>query len=140
MVSYRRESAMSNKMWGGRFAASPDAVMEEINASIDFDKRLAPHDVRGSLAHVAMLAKAGIVSRKDATAIRKGLLAIADEIAAGRFTFTRALEDIHMNVEARLAEVAGAAAGRLHTARSRHDQVATDMELWGTGPSAAREL
>jgi argininosuccinate lyase len=130
MVSYRRESAMSNKMWGGRFTASPDAVMEEINASIDFDKRLAPHDVRGSLAHVAMLAKAGIVSRKDAAAIRKGLLAIADEIAAGRFTFTRALEDIHMNVEARLAEVVGAAAGRLHTARSRNDQVATDMKLW----------
>ena len=121
---------MSNKMWGGRFTASPDAVMEEINASIDFDKRLAPHDVRGSLAHVAMLAKAGIVSRKDAAAIRKGLLAIADEIAAGRFTFTRALEDIHMNVEARLAEVVGAAAGRLHTARSRNDQVATDMKLW----------
>jgi argininosuccinate lyase len=121
---------MSNKMWGGRFTASPDAVMEEINASIDFDKRLAPHDVRGSLAHVAMLAKAGIVSRKDAAAIRKGLLAIADEIADGRFTFSRALEDIHMNVEARLAEVAGPAAGRLHTARSRNDQVATDMKLW----------
>jgi argininosuccinate lyase len=121
---------MSNKMWGGRFTASPDAVMEEINASIDFDKRLAPHDVRGSLAHVAMLAKAGIVSRKDAAAIRKGLLAIADEIAEGRFTFSRALEDIHMNIEARLAEVAGAAAGRLHTARSRNDQVATDMKLW----------
>jgi argininosuccinate lyase len=121
---------MSNKMWGGRFTASPDAVMEEINASIDFDKRLAPHDVRGSLAHVAMLAKAGIVSRKDAAAIRKGLLAVAEEIAAGRFTFTRALEDIHMNVEARLAEVVGAAAGRLHTARSRNDQVATDMKLW----------
>jgi argininosuccinate lyase len=121
---------MSNRMWGGRYASSPDAIMEEINVSIDFDKRLAPQDVRGSLAHVAMLAETGIVSPSDAAAIAKGLQTISSEITAGTFTFSRALEDIHMNVEQRLGELIGPAAGRLHTARSRNDQVATDMRLW----------
>jgi argininosuccinate lyase len=121
---------MSNKMWGGRYASGPDAIMEEINASIDFDKALWRQDITGSRAHVAMLAKQGIVTDKDAKAIAKGLKAVQDEIEAGKFTFSRDLEDIHMNVESRLAEIVGPAAGRLHTARSRNDQVATDMRLW----------
>jgi argininosuccinate lyase len=121
---------MSNRMWGGRFASGPAEIMEEINASIDFDKRLAPQDIRGSLAHVAMLGKTGILPAEDVTAIEGGLKAIAAEFEAGRFTFSRALEDIHMNVEARLKDLVGPAAGRLHTARSRNDQVATDMKLW----------
>ncbi len=121
---------MSNQMWGGRFATGPDAIMEEINASIGFDKALAPQDIAGSLAHVAMLADAGIVSRADAAAITEGLTAIRGEIESGAFTFERALEDIHMNVEARLATLVGPAAGRLHTARSRNDQVAVDFRLW----------
>ncbi|MDJ1159567.1 argininosuccinate lyase [Chelatococcus sp. SYSU_G07232] len=121
---------MSNRMWGGRFASGPDAIMEEINASIDFDKRLAGQDIRGSLAHVAMLAETGIVATADADAIAKGLAAVRAEIEAGDFTFSRALEDIHMNVESRLKDIVGPAAGRLHTARSRNDQVATDMKLW----------
>ena len=121
---------MSNQMWGGRFAAGPDAIMEEINASIGFDKALAPQDIAGSLAHVAMLANAGIVSRPDAAAITEGLNAIRGEIESGAFTFERALEDIHMNIEARLASLIGPAAGRLHTARSRNDQVAVDFRLW----------
>ncbi len=117
-------------MWGGRFSSAPDAIMEEINASIGFDYRFAPQDIRGSKAHVAMLAAAGIVSEADARAIEAGLDQVASEIEAGTFTFSRALEDIHMNVEARLAEIAGPAAGRLHTARSRNDQVALDFRLW----------
>ncbi len=121
---------MKNKMWGGRFSEAPDAIMEEINASIDFDKALAPHDIAGSRAHAQMLADQGIISARDAKQIVAGLDKIASEIAAGRFTFSRALEDIHMNVEARLTETIGAAAGRLHTARSRNDQVATDFRLW----------
>ncbi len=121
---------MSNKMWGGRFASGPDAIMEEINASIGFDYRFAAQDIRGSKAHVAMLAASGIVSAQDAVAITAGLDQIAGEIEAGSFTFSRALEDIHMNVESRLAEVVGPAAGRLHTARSRNDQVALDFRLW----------
>ncbi|MGE3246010.1 MAG: argininosuccinate lyase [Beijerinckiaceae bacterium] len=121
---------MSNKMWGGRFSSAPDAIMEEINASIGFDYRFAPQDIRGSKAHVAMLAAAGIVPAADAEAITAGLDRIAGEIEAGTFTFSRALEDIHMNVESRLAEIAGASAGRLHTARSRNDQVALDFRLW----------
>ncbi|WP_420394614.1 argininosuccinate lyase [Acuticoccus sp.] len=104
--------------------------MEEINASIDVDKRLASQDIRGSLAHVAMLADTGIVGRQDAEAIAAGLRQIEGEVAAGTFRTSRALEDIHMNVEARLAELVGEAAGRLHTARSRNDQVATDFKLW----------
>ncbi|GGC46244.1 argininosuccinate lyase [Chelatococcus reniformis] len=121
---------MSNKMWGGRFSTAPAAIMEEINASIEFDKRLGPQDVRGSLAHVDMLVATGIVADADGAAIADGLRAIAADIDAGRFTVSRALEDIHMNVEAELAQRIGPAAGRLHTARSRNDQVATDMRLW----------
>lgn len=117
-------------MWGGRFTSAPDVIMEEINASIGFDYRLASQDIRGSKAHVAMLAEQKIISRKDAAAISKGLEQVAGEIESGAFTFSRALEDIHMNIESRLAEKIGPAAGRLHTARSRNDQVATDFRLW----------
>ena len=121
---------MSNKMWGGRFAAGPAEIMEEINASIDFDKKLAAQDILGSKAHVAMLARQGVVDESDALAIAEGLDKVKGEIEAGRFQFSRALEDIHMNVESRLAALIGAPAGRLHTARSRNDQVATDFKLW----------
>lgn len=117
-------------MWGGRFESGPAEIMEEINASIDFDKRLATQDIRGSLAHAAMLGKTGILSQEDVAAIEGGLKTIAAEIEAGSFTFSRALEDIHMNIESRLRDLIGPAAGRLHTARSRNDQVATDMRLW----------
>jgi argininosuccinate lyase len=120
----------SNKMWGGRFAAGPDAIMEAINASIGFDKRMAAQDIAGSRAHAAMLATTGIVSDKDAEAMREGLLTVLSEIERGSFAFSTALEDIHMNVEARLKEVIGEPAGRLHTGRSRNDQVATDFRLW----------
>jgi len=121
---------MSNKMWGGRFASGPDAIMEEINASIDFDKHLYRQDILASKAHADMLAKQGIIAAEDAKAIAHGLDTILSDIEVGRFTFKRALEDIHMNVEGRLAELIGPAAGRLHTARSRNDQVATDFRLW----------
>jgi argininosuccinate lyase len=121
---------MSNKMWGGRFASGPDAIMEEINASIGFDQKLASQDIEGSLAHVAMLAKTGIVDEGDAAAIAEGLKTIRGEIESGSFVFSRALEDIHMNIESRLATLVGPAAGRLHTARSRNDQVALDFRLW----------
>ncbi len=121
---------MSNKMWGGRFAGGPSDIMQEINASIDFDRKLASQDIAGSKAHVAMLAQTGIVSDADADAIRLGLDQVGAEIEAGTFTFSRALEDIHMNVEQRLAEIVGPAAGRLHTPRSRNDQVALDFKLW----------
>jgi argininosuccinate lyase len=121
---------MSNKMWGGRFASGPDAIMEEINASIGFDFRLARHDIEGSKAHAAMLAQTGILEPLDAQAIIGGLDEILREIEAGEFKFSRALEDIHMNIEARLTELIGPAAGRLHTARSRNDQVALDFRLW----------
>jgi len=121
---------MSNKMWGGRFASAPDQIMEEINASIGFDYRLAASDIRGSKAHVDMLAAQGVVSPADRDAIHAGLEQILAEIETGAFNFSRALEDVHMNVEARLAEIAGPAAGRLHTARSRNDQVAVDFRLW----------
>ena len=120
----------SNAMWGGRFGAGPDAIMEAINASIGFDRRLYAQDIRGSRAHAAMLAAQGIISDTDAEAIREGLLTVLSEIEAGNFPFSTALEDIHMNVEARLKEIIGAPAGRLHTARSRNDQVATDFRLW----------
>lgn len=120
----------TNRMWGGRFAAGPEAVMEAINASIGFDKRLAPQDVAGSKAHAEMLAAAGIISKADAAALAQGLERILAEIEAGAFDFSTALEDIHMNVEARLAELVGEPAGRLHTARSRNDQVAVDLRLW----------
>ncbi|TPV99147.1 MAG: Argininosuccinate lyase [Beijerinckiaceae bacterium] len=121
---------MSNKMWGGRFASGPDAIMEEINASIGFDFRLARHDIEGSKAHAAMLAQTGILEPLDAQAIIRGLDEILREIEAGTFKFSRALEDIHMNIEARLTELIGPVAGRLHTARSRNDQVALDFRLW----------
>ncbi|AZQ69040.1 argininosuccinate lyase [Silicimonas algicola] len=120
----------ANKMWGGRFAAGPDAIMEAINASIGFDQRLARQDIEGSRAHAAMLAAQGIITDSDAQAIREGLLTVLSEIDGGTFAFSTALEDIHMNVEARLKELIGEPAGRLHTARSRNDQVATDFRLW----------
>ena len=119
-----------NAMWGGRFADGPDAIMEAINASIGFDQRLAAQDVEGSRAHAAMLAATGIITDNDADAIREGLLTVLSEIEAGKFRFSSALEDIHMNVEARLKEIIGEPAGRLHTGRSRNDQVATDFRLW----------
>ena len=117
-------------MWGGRFSMSPAEIMEEINASIGFDKALAPQDIRGSKAHAAMLAEAGIITKADAREIAKGLDQVLSEIEAGKFTFSRALEDVHMNVESRLKDIIGAASGRLHTARSRNDQVATDFRLY----------
>jgi len=117
-------------MWGGRFASGPGAIMQEINASIDFDRRLYRQDIAASKAHAAMLAKQGIITRDDARAIAHGLDTILSEMETGKFRFKRALEDIHMNVEARLADLIGPAAGRLHTARSRNDQVATDFKLW----------
>ena len=119
-----------NQMWGGRFAAGPDAIMEAINASIGFDQRMATQDIHGSLAHAAMLGAAGIITDSDSAAIREGLLTVLSEIEAGTFPFRVELEDIHMNVEARLKEVIGEPAGRLHTGRSRNDQVATDFRLW----------
>jgi len=120
----------ANTMWGGRFAAGPDAIMEAINASIGFDQRMASQDIAGSRAHAAMLGATGILSNKDVEAIREGLLTVLSEIEGGTFQFSTALEDIHMNVEARLKEVIGEPAGRLHTGRSRNDQVATDFKLW----------
>ena len=124
------ESTSSNAMWGGRFADGPDALMEAINASIGFDQRLARQDIEGSLAHVAMLAATGIIEDEEAEAIREGLLTVLSEIEAGSFTFSAALEDIHMNVEARLRALIGPVAGKLHTARSRNDQVALDFRMW----------
>ena len=120
----------ANKMWGGRFSMSPAEVMEEINASIGFDKALAPQDIRASKAHAAMLAAQGIISRDDARKIGAGLDRVLEEIEAGKLVFSRALEDVHMNVESRLKELIGEPAGRLHTARSRNDQVATDFRLY----------
>lgn len=119
-----------NQMWGGRFAAGPDEIMEAINASITFDKRLAAQDIAGSRAHAAMLAAAGIITDSDAEALREGLLTVLSEIESGEFKFSKSLEDIHMNVEGRLHVLVGEPAGRLHTARSRNDQVATDFRLW----------
>ena len=120
----------SNKMWGGRFADGPDAIMQAINVSIGFDQRLAKQDIEGSLAHVAMLAAQSIISQSDSNAIQDGLGSVFSEIEAGKFQFSEALEDIHMNIEARLKDIIGDPAGRLHTARSRNDQVATDFRLW----------
>ena len=120
---------MSNKMWGGRFSERPDEIMEEINVSIDVDRHLVAQDIAASKAHAAMLASQGIITTSDAKNIGKGLDTILSEIGKGGFTFKRALEDIHMNVESRLSELIGPAAGRLHTARSRNDQVATDFRL-----------
>ncbi len=117
-------------MWGGRFSSSPDAIMQAINASIDVDRHLYAHDIAASKAHAAMLAKQGIIAKDDAAKIARGLDTIRSEIEKGKFAFKRELEDVHMNIEARLTELIGAAAGRLHTARSRNDQVATDFRLW----------
>ena len=121
---------MSNKMWGGRFTERPDAIMEEINVSIDVDRHLYAQDIAASKAHAAMLAAQGIITANDAKNIARGLDTILSEIGKGSFDFKRALEDIHMNVESRLGELIGPAAGRLHTARSRNDQVATDFRLY----------
>src|SRR5213079_3025513 len=121
---------MSNKMWGGRFTERPDAIMEEINVSIDVDRHLYAQDIAASKAHAAMLTAQGIITATDAKNIGKGLDTILSEIGNGAFDFKRALEDIHMNVESRLSELIGPAAGRLHTARSRNDQVATDFRLY----------
>ena len=120
----------ANLMWGGRFSASPDALMEAINESISVDQRMAAEDIEGSLVHSDMLAKRGIITAQDRDAIHKGLETVRAEIERGGFAFSKALEDIHMNVEARLAELIGPPAGRLHTARSRNDQVALDVRLW----------
>ncbi|MEM6635895.1 MAG: argininosuccinate lyase [Pseudomonadota bacterium] len=120
----------ANAMWGGRFADGPDEIMQAINASIDFDRRLYAQDIEGSRAHAAMLAACNIISVSDASAIREGLITVLSEIERGTFPFSVELEDIHMNVEARLADLIGAPAGRLHTARSRNDQVATDFRMW----------
>src|SRR5271165_2023655 len=125
-----RLSKPANAQWGGRFAGGPSSIMQDINASIGFDRKLWRQDIRGSLAHAAMLAKIGLLSQEDEAAIGRGLEAIAGEIEAGRFVFDAALEDIHMNIEARLTHCVGEAGKRLHTARSRNDQVATDFRLW----------
>ena len=131
----------ANKMWGGRFKMSPAEVMQEINASVAFDKALAPQDIRASKAHAAMLGEQGIISREDARQIADGLDRVMAEIERGEFQFSAALEDVHMNVESRLGELIGEPASRLHTARSRNDQVATDFRLyvrdWIDGADAA---
>ena len=127
------EVPVANPMWGGRFGAAPTSIMEEINASIHFDRRLYREDIAGSLAHAAMLETVGVLTEADGQAIREGLTTIQGEIEAGKFSFDPALEDIHMNIESRLRELIGDAAGRLHTARSRNDQVATDFRLWVRG-------
>jgi argininosuccinate lyase len=126
----KHKPVKGNTMWGGRFASGPGAIMEQINASIDFDWHLYRQDIAASKAHAAMLAKQGIIAADDARKIAHGLDTILSEIGAGKLKFKRALEDIHMNVESRLSELIGPAAGRLHTARSRNDQVATDFRLW----------
>jgi argininosuccinate lyase len=128
--SSKPDTTTANSLWGGRFSAGPSSIMQRINASIGFDRKLWREDIEGSRAHAAMLAAQGIISDDDAAAIRRGLDMIETEIAEDRFVFKTELEDIHMNVEARLAELIGPAAGRLHTARSRNDQVATDFKLW----------
>ncbi len=134
-----------HSLWGGRFSAKPADLMRRINASIDVDRRLAGEDLAGSRAHAAMLAATGVIGDVDEQAIQAGLGLIETEITAGTFTFREDLEDIHMNVEARLTELIGAAAGRLHTARSRNDQVALDFRLWvreacGRAASQLRDL
>ena len=123
----------ANAMWGGRFAEGPDAIMSAINASISFDQRLYAQDIAGSRAHAAMLAATGILTPSDAEAIGKGLLTVLSEIESGKFVFSAALEDIHLNVESRLTEIIGEPGKRLHTGRSRNDQVAVDFRLWVRG-------
>lgn len=121
---------MTSKIWGGRFSSGPASIMEEINVSVGFDQRLAKQDLFGSRAHCSMLVARGIVSAADGDAIQEGLTRIEKEISSGSFHFKRSLEDVHMNIESRLADLIGAPAGRLHTARSRNDQVATDFRMW----------
>ena len=130
MADSKAGSSSGNQMWGGRFAAGPDEIMEEINASIDFDKILYAQDIAGSKAHANMLVQQGIIDAQDGAAMLQGLDTILSEIETGDFNFSRALEDIHMNIESRLAELIGEAAGRLHTARSRNDQIALDFRMW----------
>ena len=130
MSDNAKDTKTANSMWGGRFSAGPSAIMEAINASIDVDQRLATQDLDGSCAHVDMLAQQGLINPADHKAIRQGLDTIRQEIASGQFNFSRELEDIHMNIEGRLKDLIGEPAGRLHTARSRNDQVATDFRLW----------
>ena len=120
----------ANQMWGGRFEDKPSDIMEQINASIGIDKRMWRQDIRGSIAHATMLSQQGIISKDEAVEIVNGLNAIAEEIKTGKFEFKPSLEDIHMNIEARLREMIGEVAGKLHTARSRNDQVATDFRMW----------
>ena len=118
------------KLWGGRFSKDTNKLVDAFNASIEYDQRLYKEDIRGSIAHAHMLAKTGIISAKDGKAIEAGLKKILADIEAGKFKFDVALEDIHMNVEARLTEAIGDAGARLHTARSRNDQVALDMHMY----------
>lgn len=127
----------SNRTWGGRFSKAPNELAQQFNASWSFDQRLALVDIEGSLAHAAMLAKQGIISAEDEAALRKGLLEVRQEILEGKFVWREALEDVHMNVETRLTEIVGAVGGKLHTARSRNDQVATDLRLWIRGELTA---
>lgn len=131
MANHKAQSASrANPLWGGHYARGPAAIMQRINASIAFDRALWSQDIAASMAHAAMLAKTGIISAEESRKISKGLKAIEKDIAADRFTFCEELEDIHMNIEAALKERIGNAAGKLHTARSRNDQVATDFRLW----------
>jgi argininosuccinate lyase len=129
-MSKAQPEKLQNQMWGGRFEAAPDAIMQQINASIDIDKRLWRQDIQGSLAHVKMLGACGILPEEDVQKITNGLKQIEQEIITGQFVFKTELEDIHMNIEGRLAEIIGDTAGKLHTARSRNDQVVTDFRLW----------
>jgi len=121
---------MSNAMWGGAFASSPSQLMKKINSSIVFDHKLYKQDIAGSIAHAQMLAIQGIITENDNVKIKQGLLQILQEIELGNFTFSQDLEDIHMNIESRLLEIIGDSAKKLHTARSRNDQVATDCKLF----------
>ncbi|NQV56144.1 MAG: argininosuccinate lyase, partial [Rhodospirillales bacterium] len=130
MAKKKHQSKNASRIWGGRFASGPSAIMERINASIDFDYLLYGQDIAASLAHSAMLVRQNIISAEDGAAIETGLNTILAEIKSGNFEFKTELEDIHMNVEGRLTEIIGDAAGRLHTGRSRNDQVATDFRLW----------
>lgn len=129
-MNEKQADTASNQMWGGRFEDKPSDIMEQINASIHVDKRMWRQDIRGSIAHATMLSKQGIITKDEAVEIVNGLNAIAEEIGSGQFDFKPALEDIHMNIEARLREMIGDVAGKLHTARSRNDQVATDFRMW----------
>lgn len=129
----------TNQMWGGRFSEAPAEIMERFNASIGFDQRFAAEDIAGSRAHASMLAAQGILTEEDRDLILGGLDKVEEEISSGQFVFSEALEDIHMNIEGRLRELIGEAAGRLHTARSRNDQVATDFRLWVRGTLTALE-